>query len=183
MKKFFYTTFIFFASLVFVFSFVRLDAPIAYAQNTPQTGVSTSIITEVAKNGLVPCGNPGQSKCTIMHIFFLFGRVTNWLIAVAGIFATLQIVRAGFGYAFANGSQEAITAATKGLTQAVVGLVLCLIAYAIVSTILLGLLGIKPGLRMPAGVNIISAPFKYICPKYDEATGKAPTNNGNVECY
>lgn len=44
--------------------------------------------------GLVPCGGYGESPCNITHVFYMAALVTNWLMAVAGLYAVYQLVNA-----------------------------------------------------------------------------------------
>lgn len=91
--------------------------------------------------GLVPCGGYSDDKgtmeppCKFTDIFALVARVTNWLIATAGLFAVYEIISAGFGLiVFAQGEEEAITKGKKTITNAIVGLVLVMLAYMIINT-------------------------------------------------
>jgi len=89
--------------------------------------------------GLVPCGgydaagNP-EPPCTIYHIFILIARVTNWLIGLAGVYAVFQIVIAGFWLVVSSGNEENVAKWKKGITNAVVGLVIVLGAYMFMNT-------------------------------------------------
>ena len=80
-------------------------------------------------NGLVPCGGPTQNPCTVKDIFVLIARTTNFLIAFAGIFAVYYIVGAGFWLIVSMGNEESITTRKKQLSNAVVGLALCMMAF------------------------------------------------------
>src|SRR3989344_6831635 len=87
----------------------------------------------VAADGLVPCGGPTESPCTVKDIFVLVARVTNTLIGLAGIYAVYVIIGAGFWMTVTMGNEEAITKNKKALTQAVVGFVLAMMAYMMVN--------------------------------------------------
>ena len=88
----------------------------------------------VSADGLVPCGGPTESPCTVKDIFVLVARVTNTLIGLAGIYAVYVIIGAGFWMTVTMGNEEAITKNKKALTQAVVGFVLAMMAYMMVNT-------------------------------------------------
>lgn len=84
--------------------------------------------------GLVPCGGDNEKPCTVYDAFFGIGRVTNWLIMVAGVFAVYQIVNAGFWLIVTMGNEENITKYKKGISSAVIGFVLVMMAYLLVNT-------------------------------------------------
>ncbi len=84
--------------------------------------------------GLVPCGGPGESPCTVKDVFVLSIRVTNTLIGLAGIYAVYQIIGAGFWMVVTMGNEESITKHKNTLTQAVVGFVFTMMAFILINT-------------------------------------------------
>ena len=84
--------------------------------------------------GLVPCGGPTESPCTVKDVFVLAIRVTNTLIGLAGIYAVYQIICAGFWMVVTMGNEESITKHKNTLTQAVVGFVFTMMAYILINT-------------------------------------------------
>jgi hypothetical protein len=85
--------------------------------------------------GLVPCGSQGQEPCNLVHVFGIIARVTNWLLMIAGIYASYQIIQGGFGMIISMGNEESITSKKKQITNAVVGFVFTLMAFIIVYTV------------------------------------------------
>lgn len=85
--------------------------------------------------GLVPCGGDGEKTCSVGDIFALIARVTNWLIMAAGVYAVYKIVNAGFMLVISMGNEEAITKNRKAIANAVVGLVLSLMAFMMINTV------------------------------------------------
>lgn len=90
--------------------------------------------------GLVPCGGYNadgslEKPCTVLDVFVLIARVTNWLIAAAGLFAVYEMVNNGFWLVISMGNEEDITRRKNGLTSAVVGLVLVLMAFMLINTV------------------------------------------------
>lgn len=83
--------------------------------------------------GLVPCGGEGEVPCNIEHVFIILARVTNWLLMVAGVFASYKIIQGGFWLIVAMGNEEDITKNRKLITNAVVGFVFTLLAFLFVS--------------------------------------------------
>ncbi|MCX6797125.1 MAG: pilin [Candidatus Doudnabacteria bacterium] len=108
-----------------------------------------------AARGLVPCGNEGESPCTIEDIFALIARVTNWLLMVAGIYAVCQIIGAGFWLVITMGNEEKIAQQKKALNNAVVCFVFAMMAFLIVNT------GVNLLFRSKCKINL-SNPLKYL---------------------
>lgn len=65
----------------------------------------------------------------------------NWAIGLSALVAVAFIIFAGFMYITANGDENKIAKATKTLTFAIVGLVVCFIAGMLVNFILTNFLG------------------------------------------
>ena len=84
--------------------------------------------------GLVPCGGVGEAPCQVSDIFVLIARVTNWLLRFAGLYAVYQIIGAGFWLIVSQGNEEKISSNKAKISNAIVGLVLALMAYLFVNT-------------------------------------------------
>ena len=157
------------------FSFSAVFSPsyvFAQTDRSKTNYIDTSTLRSAAAQGLVPCGGATQPKCTVLHVFSLFGRLINFLIALSGFFAVFQIVRAGFSMVFAMGSSKGIEAGKDSLTNSVLGLCLVMMAYVLVNLVIVGVLDLKY-------TEILKNPFGYLCtdPKLDEK-GKVIVN-----CY
>lgn len=85
--------------------------------------------------GLVPCGGTGQNPCTVLDAFALVAIVTNWLIAMAGLYAVYKIVGHGFWLVVSMGNEENITTHKAGLTDAVLGFVLVMLSFMFINTV------------------------------------------------
>jgi cytochrome bd-type quinol oxidase subunit 2 len=64
----------------------------------------------------------------------------NWAIGLAALAAVAMLVAAGFMYITANGDEGKVEKATKSLTFAIVGLVVCFIAVMVVQFVLTNIL-------------------------------------------
>ncbi len=89
--------------------------------------------------GLVPCGGYNangtrEAPCTVVDVFIILGTVTNWLIMAAGLYATFQIIAAGWWLAASMGDEESITKRKNMLTSAIMGLIMVLFAFAFVNS-------------------------------------------------
>ncbi len=65
-----------------------------------------------------------------------FEDVIIWIIGLAGLVAVAVLVFNGFMYITASGDEGKVQKATKGITYAVVGLVIAAIAFIIVNFII-----------------------------------------------
>ena len=63
-------------------------------------------------------------------------KIINWAIGFSAVVAVVMIVFAGFKYITANGDENKISSATKTLTFAIVGLVVCFMAVMIVNFVI-----------------------------------------------
>jgi hypothetical protein len=64
----------------------------------------------------------------------------NWAIGLAALAAVAMLVAAGFMYITANGDEAKVEKATKTLTFAIIGLVVCFIAVMLVRFVLTNIL-------------------------------------------
>ncbi len=108
--------------------------------------ITLPLFTEA--RGLVPCGGYTDSgsrepACTVVDIFYLIARVTNWLIALSGVYAVFQIIGAGFWIVLAQGNEEKIAQKKEALLDAVIGMILVLMAFLFINTAVNGLLRSK----------------------------------------
>lgn len=63
----------------------------------------------------------------------LFNQVTNVLLYIIGAISVIMIVVGGIRYTISNGDSNQITAAKNTIMYAVIGLVVAILAYAIVN--------------------------------------------------
>lgn len=64
----------------------------------------------------------------------------NWAIGIAALAAVVMLIFAGYKYISANGDENKVEEATKTLTFAIVGLVVCFIAVMLVQFVLTNIL-------------------------------------------
>lgn len=95
---------------------------------------------------LVPCGRseaPGNEPCQLQHLVILIIRLVNYLITTAAIVAMYQILLSGFNLTTALGNTEKIEKAKAGLSHAVVGFAMIILAFVFVNLLVNGIFG-KP---------------------------------------
>lgn len=131
------------------------------------TAVSLAILpAQVSAQGLVKCGNGQFDKttgripdaCTIADLFNTVVRVTNFLIAFAGLVAVVMLVWAGLDMVLAAGNPGSYAKAKKKMTGAIGGFVLVALAFVIVNTLVSG--SLKLGIKN--GTQIFTDPKGYI---------------------
>ncbi len=88
---------------------------------------------EVVKNSAGE--NIGGDVATIKCLEPLFKQVISSTIGLAGIALFIMLLIAGFTYLFAGGDQKKLEQAKGTLTNAVIGLVVIVVAYLILRTI------------------------------------------------
>lgn len=66
----------------------------------------------------------------------LINTIVNLLIFFIGVVAVIVIIVSGFTFVTSNGNKEQVTKARNTLTYAIVGLVVAILAYAIVNWVL-----------------------------------------------
>lgn len=107
-------------------SFVMLLAPVA-----------------VSARGLVPCGGYKddastirEKPCTVEDVFVLSAKLINFLVATAGFYAVVWIVYSGFGMVLAAGNEESLSKHKKGLTNAIIGFFIVIVAFTLINTVI-----------------------------------------------
>lgn len=59
--------------------------------------------------------------------------VVNWVLALLGLIAVIMILYGGFVWLTAGGNEEKVASAKKIISAAIIGLIIVLLAYAIVT--------------------------------------------------
>lgn len=105
-------------------------------------GMALSLAPAVGAVNVLPCDGVDSALCKqekdddVPHFI---KNLVNTLLFILGAVSVVVIVIAGFYYTTSNGDQALITKAKNTLLYAVVGLVVALLAYAIVNFVILRL--------------------------------------------
>ena len=62
--------------------------------------------------------------------------ILNWIIGFAGVVCVVMIIVGGYSYMTAGGDESKVKDASKTLTNAIIGLVICFIAVILVNFVL-----------------------------------------------
>lgn len=101
------------------------------------TGIQPSVAVPSALNpddtgGLAKVKPSGASTDLLLNIRV----ITNTLILGVGIVAVLMLIIGGFRYVFSQGNEKAVTGAKDTIVYAIIGIIVCLVAYAAVNFVL-----------------------------------------------
>ncbi|MDQ5943307.1 MAG: hypothetical protein QG675_75 [Patescibacteria group bacterium] len=90
--------------------------------------VTTLAATEIdnGANSAQPSGTPEDLSVQVTNI-------TNTMLLVIGIVAVIMLIVGGFRYVLSNGNEKAISGAKDTILYAIIGIVVALLAYAIVN--------------------------------------------------
>lgn len=102
----------------------------------------------VSAGGFVPCGGEGEPQCNFQHLITLIIRVINYLISVAAIVAMYQILLAAWNLMTSLGNPDKIQKAKTGISNAVVGFGIVVLAFVMVNLLANGIFG-KRGTERP----------------------------------
>lgn len=123
MKKFPALLFSLLAPLVVVLA----PAVPAYAAST------TDVFTEACKNAQDGIGCENGKAATGSGIFSIIRTVIQVMLIIGGIIAVIMIILGGIRYTTSNGDQADVKAAKDTILYAIVGLVVTMGGYAIVT--------------------------------------------------
>jgi hypothetical protein len=111
-----------------------LQASPAYAvncsatPNAPSCAVKDGTTAAGADNDTT-CGDNGKQKCTLG---LRIQQVVNVLLFIVGVISVIMIIIGGIRYVLSNGDSSQITGAKNTVLYAVIGLIVSLLAYAII---------------------------------------------------
>ncbi len=110
------------------------------------------LIVNISQAALIRCGDiqydpQGKIKvdpvtgkpageCTLPNLLTVVFRLINILLGLSWLVAFFFIFWAGFSMVIAYGNEEKLKAARTGLTQAVIGFFLILLAFALINTLI-----------------------------------------------
>ncbi|TSA44791.1 hypothetical protein D4R52_03665 [bacterium] len=100
---------------------------------------------------LVPCGqsgvpatDPAAAPCELKHLVLAVIVLTNYLISVAAAVAIYEVLNAGFNLVTSLGNEEKIKKNKEGISNAVVGFGIVILAFIFVNLLVNGLFGNGP---------------------------------------
>lgn len=107
-----------------------LSLGVGFLIHTPVNAID--IMTEACKNG----GDSTTCKATGDNANKLMSNIINTLLFLLGAISTIMIVIGGIKYTTSNGDSNAIQSAKNTILYAIIGLVVAILASAIVNFVL-----------------------------------------------
>jgi len=104
---------------------------IGVAAFTPSYNVSADAKTEVTEGFKVAGGDPAKDTLNLK-----VASVVSVLMFILGALSVIMIIVGGIRYTVSNGDSSRVKAAKDTVTYAVVGLVVAILAYAIVNFVI-----------------------------------------------
>ena len=87
----------------------------------------------VSAQGLVPCGVAPDDPCQLSDLFSMIYLLVNFLIGMAALVSILFVVWGGVTMLLSAGNTSRVQEAKATIFNAIIGLVLTLLSYLIVS--------------------------------------------------
>ncbi|MBQ6486431.1 hypothetical protein IJI76_01725 [Candidatus Saccharibacteria bacterium] len=73
----------------------------------------------------------------------VFGRITNVILLIVGIISVVMLIYGGLRYILSGGDSKKVTDAKNTILYAIIGLIISLLAYAIVNFVLTSVVGVN----------------------------------------
>ncbi len=73
----------------------------------------------------------------------VFGRITNVILLIVGIVSVVMLIYGGLRYILSGGDSKKVTDAKNTILYAIIGLIISLLAYAIVNFVLTSVVGVN----------------------------------------
>ena len=112
---------------IFAFSFMFVGAP------TPAIAADCGTAAQCMQSGADIAGNGSSNKVSAN---VLIKRIVNVLLFVLGAVSVIMIIFGGIKYTTSNGDQNKVVSAKNTIVYSVVGVIVALLAYAIVNFVI-----------------------------------------------
>lgn len=112
---------------------IGVALPVGAAVLTADQAAAQNPKTEIEKGVTAAGGGSGSDGSTLTT---MIGTAVNVLLLIIGAVSVIMIIYGGFRYVTSGGDSSAVTSAKNTILYAVVGLIVALLAYAIVGWVL-----------------------------------------------
>ncbi len=128
---------------VLAFGVVALaPAPAANAQNEPTATDTTCTDASLSiKNGVNCAKGNSSTPNTLFGAGGIFTIIVNILLFIIGAISVIMLIIGGIRYTISGGDSSAVTSAKNTIMYAIVGIIVAVLAYAIVNFVLVSLTG------------------------------------------
>ncbi len=104
-----------------------------YAEEAPKSAVEQG--AEAARATGMPAELIGDHG--------VFGRITNVILLIIGIVSVIMLIYGGLRYILSGGDSKKVTDAKNTILYSIIGLIISLLAYAIVNFVLTSVIGVN----------------------------------------
>lgn len=104
----------------------------------PAVGAACGAVTEGVQGG-VGCGDTGTTPGSLFDSGGIFTTIVNILLFLIGAIAVIMLIIGGVRYTISGGDSGNVTAAKNTILYAIIGLIVAILAYAIVNFVLTSL--------------------------------------------
>ena len=108
----------------------------APAQSTFAQGVSGDCNTTSGINNGIQCGRGENTPANLFGNGSIFTTVVNVLLFIIGAISVIMLIIGGIRYTISGGDSSAVTGAKNTILYAIVGIVVAVLAFAIVNFVL-----------------------------------------------
>lgn len=116
-------------ALSMVISGMLITAPSANAADCESTSGGQGLTLQNGAN----CGSSDEQQSDLFGQEGIFTTVTNVLLFLIGAISVIMLIFGGIKYTISNGDPGAVTKAKDTIMYAVIGIIVALLAYAIVN--------------------------------------------------
>lgn len=108
----------------------------------PATAGAVCDPNNLTVSGGVDCaGANSGTPTTLFGETGIFQKIVNIMLFIVGAVAVIMLIIGGIRYVTSNGAQDQVTAAKNTIMYAIIGIIVAVLAYAIVSFVVTGLNG------------------------------------------
>ncbi len=110
---------------------------------------SGSVLSDMSKAGGNSASSAGLTSGGEMTVGEIVGRVIRGFLGLLGLIFVVLTIYAGFLWMTASGNEEQISKAKKMLTNAVIGIIIILLAYSVTAFVMSSLYSATEGGTVP----------------------------------
>ena len=113
---------------------------VVFATVMPDTALAACSASNLSIQSGAECARGNGQPAQLFGDGSVFRRITDILLFLVGAIAVIMLIIGGIRYVISGGDQSQVTAAKNTILYAIIGIVVALLAYAIVQFVLSALL-------------------------------------------
>ena len=114
-----------------------------FSQKIAQIFTGASAAATLFAGRVLASGNPAQEGAALAQgegmpadLEIVFRQITNTVLIVIGAVSVVMLIWGGLRYILSGGDNKKVTDAKNTILYAIIGLIICLLAYAIVNFVI-----------------------------------------------